>query len=61
MKPWLGHILRQESLVKNVIKGRIEVKKESERPRILLLDDIKANETYEKIKRKAMDRKYWRN
>ena len=28
---------------------------------IMMLDDIKADETYEKIKRRAMDRECWRN
>ena len=29
--------------------------------RILMIDDIKADESYEKIKRRAMDRECWRN
>ena len=31
------------------------------KPRIMLLDDIKAYVTYEKIKRRAMDIECWRN
>ena len=56
-------ILRGESLVKEVIEviGRMEGKRERGKPRIMMLDDIKADETYEKIKRRAMDRECWRN
>ena len=60
-KRWLGHILRRESLVKEVIEGRMEGKRGRGKPRIMMLDDIKADETYEKIKRRAMDRECWRN
>ena len=60
-KRWLGHILRGESLVKEVIEGRMEGKRGRGKPRIMMLDDIKADETYEKIKRRAMDRECWRN
>ena len=55
-KRWLGHILRAESLVKEVIEGRMEGKRGRVKPRIMMLDDIKADETYAKIKRRAMDR-----
>ena len=60
-KRWLGHILRGESLVKEVIEGRLEGKRGRGKSRIMMLDDIKADETYEKIKRRAMDRECWRN
>ena len=60
-KRWLGHILRGESLVKEVIEGRMEGKRERGKPRIKMLDNTKADETHEKIKRRAMDRKCWRN
>ena len=50
-KRWLGHILKGESLVKEVIEGRIEGKRGRGKPRIMMLNDIKADETYEKIKR----------
>ena len=55
------HILRGESLVKRVIEGRMEGKRGRGEPRIMMLDDIKADETYEKIKRRAMDRECMRN
>ena len=40
-------------------QGRIERKRG--KPRIMMLDGIKAEETYDKIKRRAMDRECWRN
>ena len=53
--------LRGESLVKEVIEGRMEGKRGRGKPHIMMLDDIKADETYEKIKRRAMFRECWRN
>ncbi len=50
-KRWLGHILRGESLLKEVIEGRMEGKKRRGKPRIIMLDDIKAGELNLKIKR----------
>ena len=41
--------------MKEVIEGRMEGKKGREKPRIIMLDEIKAGESYEKIKRRAMD------
>ena len=55
------HLLRGESLVKKVIGWRMEGKKGRGKPRIMMLDDIKADETHEKFKRRAMDRECWRN
>ena len=45
-----------ENLVKEVIEGRMEGKRGRGKPRIMMLDHIKADETYEMIKRRAMDR-----
>ena len=36
-KRWLGHILRGESLVKEVIEGRMERKSGRGKPRIMML------------------------
>ena len=44
-----------------MIEGRMEGKREKGKPCIIMLDDIKANQTYEKTKRLAMDRECWRN
>ena len=45
-KRWLGHVLRGESLFKEVIEGRMEGKRGRGKLRIMMLDDIKADETY---------------
>ena len=50
-KRWLGRILRGESLVKKVIEERMEGKRGRGKPLIMMLDDIKADEKYKKIKR----------
>ena len=55
-KRWLGKILRGESLEKEVTEGRMEGKRERGKPCIMLLNDIKTNETYKMIKRRALDR-----
>ena len=39
----------------------MEGKRGRGKPRNMMLDEIKADETYEKIKRRAIDRKCWRN
>ena len=48
--------MRGESLVKEVIEGRMERKRERGKQSIMMLDDIKADESYEKIERRAMNR-----
>src|SRR6476661_4071843 len=61
-KRWLGHILRGESLVKDVLEGRFEGHRGTGRPRETLLGDIiiKGDDTYETIKRRASVREEWR-
>ena len=50
-KRWLGHIFKGASLVKEVIEGRMEGKRGRGNLRMMMLDDIKADESNEKIKR----------
>jgi hypothetical protein len=52
--------LKGESLVKVVAERQMEGKKGRGNPRIMMLDDIKADESYEKIKCRAMERECWR-
>ena len=42
------------------IEGKMDGKKERVKPHIMLLVDIKANETYEKINRIAIEKECWR-
>ena len=60
-RKWLGHILRGDSLVKDVLEGRLEGRRGRGRPRIMLLDDIKGEDSYASLKRRAMDRESWKS
>ena len=60
-KKWLGHILRGESLVKDVLEGRFDGKKGPGKPRTALLDDIKEGISYQELKNQARDREGWRS
>lgn len=59
-KRWLGHILRHESLLKEVMEGRMEGKRPRGRKRLMMMDDIRSGRTYYQTKRDAEDRDYWR-
>lgn len=58
-KRWIGHILRGEGLLKEVIEGRMEGKRSRGRPRLGMLDDLKFH-SYVDMKRKTEDREEWR-
>ena len=62
---WIGHILRRNCLLKQVIegkiKGQIEVKRRQGRRRKKLLDDLKDRRGYCELKEEALDRTMWRN
>ena len=42
-KKWLGHILRGDSLIRDVIEGRLEGSRGRGRPCDMLLDDIRGD------------------
>jgi hypothetical protein len=62
---WIGHILRRNCLLKQVIQGKIRVKGEMEvtrrrgRTRRKLLDDLKNRRGYCHLKEEALDRTVW--
>ena len=62
---WIGHILRRNCLVKQIIegkiKGQIEVTRRQGRRRKKLLDDLKDRRGYCQLKEDALDRTMWRN
>ena len=62
---WIGHILRRNCLLQQVIegkiKGKIEVTRRRGRRRKKLLDDLKDRREYYQLKEEALDRTMWRN
>ena len=62
---WIGHILRRNCLLQQVIegkiKGQIEVTRRRGRRRKQLLDDLKDRRGYCQLKEEALDRTMWRN
>ena len=62
---WIGHILRRNCLLQQVIegkiKGQIEVKRRRGRRRKKLLDDLTNRRGYCQLKEEAVDRTMWRN
>jgi hypothetical protein len=61
---WIGHILRRNCLLRQVIegkiKGRIEVTGRRGRRHRELLDDLKERRRYSHLKEEALDRTMWR-
>ena len=62
---WIGHILRRNCLLEQVIEGKIkrqiEVTRRRGRRREKLLDDLKDRRGYCQLKEEALDRTMWRN
>ena len=62
---WVGHILRRNCLLKQVIEEKIkremEVTRRRGRRRKKLLDDLKDRRGYSHLKEEALDRTMWRN
>jgi hypothetical protein len=60
---WIGHILRRNCLLKQVIEGKIkggiEVTGSRARRRRKLLDDLKERRGYSHLKEEALDRTMW--
>ena len=62
---WIGHILRRNCLVKQIIegkiKGQIKETRRRGRRRKKLLGDLKDRRGYCQLKEEALDRTMWRN
>jgi len=62
---WIGHILRRNCLLKQVIegkkKGEMEVARRRGRRCKKLLDELKDRRGYSHLKQKALDRTMWRH
>jgi len=59
-KIWIGHIPRGESLLKEVIEGRMIGKRHRGRKRLGMLNDFLKEASYAELKRKAENRKEWK-
>jgi hypothetical protein len=61
---WIGHIMRRNCLIQQVIegkiKGEIEVTGRRGRRRRKLLDDLKERRGYSHLKEEHLDRTMWR-
>jgi hypothetical protein len=61
---WVGHILRINCLIRQVIEGKIngliEVTERQGRRRRKLLDDLKERRRHSHLKEKAVDSNVWR-
>jgi hypothetical protein len=61
---WIGHILRRNFLLRQVIEGKIkggiEVTGRRERRRRKLVDDLKEGRRYSNLKEEPLDRSMWR-
>ena len=58
---WIGHILRRNCLLKQVIEGKIKGEMDGARRRKKLLDDLKDRRGYAHLKEEALDRTMWRH
>ena len=62
---WIGHILRRNCLLEQVmegkIKGEMEVTRRRGRRRKKLLDELKDRRGYSHLNEEAVDRTMWRN
>jgi hypothetical protein len=58
-KNWIGHVIRGEGILKEVIEGRMEGKRTRGRKRMGMLD-ILTDGNYVEMKEKAKDRSAWR-
>ena len=59
-RKWIGHSIRGEGLLKEVIKERMEGKRTRGRTQKGMLDKLKVS-SYGDMKRRAEDREEWKN
>ena len=56
---WIGHVVRGDGLLREVIEGKMDGKRSRGRPRIGMLDELKEG-SYQQMKRRAGNRSEWR-
>ena len=57
---WIGHILRKNCLLHDVIEGKLDGTPGVGRRRIQMIDDLKVKRKYWMLKEEAEDRRRWR-
>jgi len=55
----IGHILRHDSLLRDIIEGRMKGKVTRGRKRLQILSDV-ISKSYEELKREVEDRSWWK-
>src|SRR6218665_1160436 len=58
-KNWIGHILRGDSLLKEVIEGRM-IGKRPRRKRLGMLNEFLKEASYAELKRKTENKREWK-
>jgi len=56
---WIGHILRHNSLLRDIIEGRMKGKVTRGRKWLQMLSDV-ISKSYEELKREDEDRSWWK-
>ena len=59
-KNWIGHVLRGDGMLRDVIEGKMEGKRGRGRPRMGRLDVLLDKGSYWEMKRRSQDRTSWR-
>ena len=59
-KNWIGHVVRGEGLLREVIEGKMDGKRSRGRPRIGMLEELKEGKSYQQLKRRAENRSEWK-
>ena len=60
-KNWIGHVIRGEGLLREVIDGKMVGKRGPRRPRIGMLNELLERDTNGNMKRRAEDWTGWRD
>ena len=59
-KNWIGHILRHDSLFRDIMEGKLKGRRARGRPRIGMLNELKEG-SFATMKRRAEDRENWKS